>query len=84
MDQALRYRSRHAGPTWPVAAGSGLRSRVSGVRPERAIWGSDWPHPNIKGSPPDDRQLLDFIQQVCDSPALKQAVLVDNPARLYR
>lgn len=52
--------------------------------PERAIWGSDWPHPNIKGSPPDDRQLLNFIQQVCDSLALKQAVLVDNPARLYR
>ncbi|WP_262500152.1 amidohydrolase family protein [Pseudomonas sp. EZ-C24] len=52
--------------------------------PERAIWGSDWPHPNIKGNPPDDQQLLHFIQQVCDSSALKQAVLVDNPARLYR
>lgn len=52
--------------------------------PERAIWGSDWPHPNIKGTPPDDGLLLDFIQQVCDSTALTQAVLVDNPARLYR
>lgn len=52
--------------------------------PERAIWGSDWPHPNIKGSPPDDMHLLRFIEQVCDSNALKQAVLVDNPARLYR
>ncbi len=52
--------------------------------PDRAIWGSDWPHPNIKGAPPDDTQLLAFIEQVCDSAALKQAVLVDNPVRLYR
>lgn len=51
--------------------------------PERALWGSDWPHPNIKGPVPDDRQLLDFVLQVCDSRALQQAVLVDNPSRLY-
>ncbi len=51
--------------------------------PERALWGSDWPHPNIKGPVPDDRQLLDFGLQVCDSRALQQAVLVDNPSRLY-
>lgn len=50
---------------------------------ERAIWGSDWPHPNIKGDVPDDAQLLDFIRQACDSTALQQAVLTDNPARLY-
>ncbi|KAB0550125.1 amidohydrolase family protein [Pseudomonas argentinensis] len=52
--------------------------------PERAIWGSDWPHPNIKGDVPDDVQLLDFIREVCGSATLQQAVLADNPARLYR
>jgi predicted TIM-barrel fold metal-dependent hydrolase len=51
--------------------------------PERALWGSDWPHPNIKGPVPDDGQLLDFVLQVCDSRALQQAVLIDNPRRLY-
>lgn len=51
--------------------------------PERAIWGSDWPHPNIKGPVPSDSDLLDFILQVCDSAALQKAVLIDNPARLY-
>ncbi len=51
--------------------------------PERAIWGSDWPHPNIKGAVPDDAQLLSFVRQVCDTPALQTAVLIDNPSRLY-
>lgn len=51
--------------------------------PQRAIWGSDWPHPNIKGPVPDDAQLLSFIRQVCSTSALQQAVLIDNPARLY-
>jgi predicted TIM-barrel fold metal-dependent hydrolase len=51
--------------------------------PDRAIWGSDWPHPNIKGPVPDDAQLMEFILQVCGTPALQKAVMVDNPARLY-
>lgn len=67
---------------WPQALDS-VRQLLE-CAPERAIWGSDWPHPNIKGPTPDDRQLLEFIQQVCDSQALQRAVLVDNPARLYR
>lgn len=69
-----------AGP-WPQAL-----DQVRGLlecAPERAIWGSDWPHPNIKGPVPRDGDLLDFIVQVCDSPALQRAVLIDNPARLY-
>ncbi|MGY2961070.1 MULTISPECIES: amidohydrolase family protein [Pseudomonas] len=66
---------------WPQALDQ-VRALLE-CAPERAIWGSDWPHPNIKGPIPDDAQLLAFIRQVCDSPALQQAVLVDNPARLY-
>ncbi|WP_339437424.1 amidohydrolase family protein [Pseudomonas sp. EL_65y_Pfl1_R32] len=66
---------------WPQALDD-VRSLLESA-PERAIWGSDWPHPNIKGPVPNDAQLLNFITQVCDSPALQQAVLIDNPARLY-
>lgn len=51
--------------------------------PDRAIWGTDWPHPNIKGPVPDDAALLAFILDVCATDARAQAVLVDNPTRLY-
>lgn len=51
---------------------------------ERCIWGTDWPHPNIKGPLPDDQQLLTFIEQVCSDPAVANAVLSSNPAWLYR
>ncbi|KGU83276.1 amidohydrolase family protein [Pseudomonas mediterranea] len=77
IDRAMQGRP---GP-WPQALDQ-VRTLLE-CAPQRAIWGSDWPHPNIKGPVPDDEQLLDFIRQVCDSPALQQAVLIDNPARLY-
>ena len=51
--------------------------------PDRAIWGTDWPHPNIKGAAPDEAGLLAFILDVCATDARAQAVLVDNPGRLY-
>ena len=52
--------------------------------PERAIWGSDWPHPNIQGDVPDDAELLEFIEEVCGDAEAADAVLVHNPRRLYQ
>ena len=51
--------------------------------PDRVLWGTDWPHPNMKSHMPDDGALVDRIMTICDSPALRRQVLVDNPARLY-
>ena len=51
--------------------------------PDRALWGTDWPHPNMQSHMPDDGTLVDWIMAVCDTPALRRQVLVDNPARLY-
>ena len=51
--------------------------------PERVLWGTDWPHPNMKSHMPDDGALVDWIMAVCDTPVLRRQVLVDNPARLY-
>jgi 2-pyrone-4,6-dicarboxylate lactonase len=51
--------------------------------PERVIWGTDWPHPNMKKVAPDDGALVDFIPKVAPTAALQQALLVDNPMRLY-
>lgn len=51
--------------------------------PDRVLWGTDWPHPNLKDHMPDDGLLVDFIPRIATTPALRQALLVDNPARLY-
>jgi len=51
--------------------------------PDRVLWGTDWPHPNLKDHMPDDGLLVDFIPHIAPTAALRQALLVDNPARLY-
>jgi 2-pyrone-4,6-dicarboxylate lactonase len=50
---------------------------------DRVIWGTDWPHPNMKKVAPDDGQLVDYIPKIAPTAALQQALLVDNPMRLY-
>ena len=51
--------------------------------PDRVIWGTDWPHPNMKKEAPDDGVLVDYIPKIAPTAALQQALLVDNPMRLY-
>jgi 2-pyrone-4,6-dicarboxylate lactonase len=51
--------------------------------PERVLWGTDWPHPNLKDHMPDDGLLVDFIPQIAVTPELQRKLLVDNPNRLY-
>ncbi|MCW5261158.1 2-pyrone-4,6-dicarboxylate hydrolase [Verminephrobacter eiseniae] len=57
--------------------------RVVQAFPERVLWGSDWPHPNLRDHMPDDGLLVDYIAQIAQTPALRQQLLVDNPMRLY-
>lgn len=51
--------------------------------PERVLWGTDWPHPNLKDHMPDDGLLVDFIPWIATTPRQQQQLLVDNPMRLY-
>ena len=51
--------------------------------PDRVLWGTDWPHPNLKNHMPDDGLLVDFIPHVATTPELQRKLLVDNPLRLY-
>jgi 2-pyrone-4,6-dicarboxylate lactonase len=51
--------------------------------PDRVLWGTDWPHPNMPVGAPDDGILVDVIPRIARTPALQQAMLVDNPTRLY-
>jgi 2-pyrone-4,6-dicarboxylate lactonase len=51
--------------------------------PARVLWGTDWPHPNLKGYMPDDGALVDLIPRIAPSADLQRMLLVDNPQRLY-
>jgi 2-pyrone-4,6-dicarboxylate lactonase len=51
--------------------------------PDRVIWGTDWPHPNMKKEAPDDGVLVDMIPKIAPTPELQQKLLVDNPMYLY-
>jgi predicted TIM-barrel fold metal-dependent hydrolase len=51
--------------------------------PDRVLWGTDWPHPNIAGDMPNDGDLVDLFTAVTADAELRRQVLVDNPARLY-
>ncbi|MBR0644873.1 amidohydrolase family protein [Plastoroseomonas hellenica] len=51
--------------------------------PDRVLWGTDWPHPNIAGDMPNDGDLVDLLAEAVPEEALRRQVLVDNPTRLY-
>jgi 2-pyrone-4,6-dicarboxylate lactonase len=52
------------------------------ANPQNLVWGTDWPHPRPEGPVPDARRLRDVFLG-WTSPSNRQAILVDNPARLY-
>lgn len=51
--------------------------------PDRVLWGTDWPHPNMTTHAPDDGGLVDIIPRIATPPALQHKLLIDNPMRLY-
>jgi 2-pyrone-4,6-dicarboxylate lactonase len=51
--------------------------------PDRVLWGTDWPHPNMKTHMPDDGGLVDMIPRIAPTQALQRKLLIDNPMRLY-
>jgi len=51
--------------------------------PDRVLWGTDWPHPNLKSHMPDDGLLVDFIPHIAVTAEAQRRLLVDNPMRLY-
>lgn len=50
---------------------------------DRVLWGTDWPHPNMKSHMPDDGKLVDHIAKIATNADKQHALLVDNPLRLY-
>ncbi len=57
--------------------------RIVEAFPDRVLWGTDWPHPNLKDHMPDDGLLVDFIPHIASTAEQQRKLLVDNPMRLY-
>lgn len=82
-------RLSHSGPkalngeTRPYTDVAPFARRLMDLFPERVLWGTDWPHPNLKDHMPDDGLLVEYIAQIATTEAQRQQLLVDNPMRLY-
>jgi 2-pyrone-4,6-dicarboxylate lactonase len=50
---------------------------------DRVLWGTDWPHPNMKKEMPDDGILVDYVPSIATTPSLQAQLLVTNPNNLY-
>ena len=70
-----------SGDPWGAFAAA-VAPLVSDYR-DRALWGTDWPHPNMEKSIPDDGHLVDMIPRIAPTALLQRKLLVDNPMRLY-
>ncbi|MFK8031909.1 MAG: amidohydrolase family protein [Gammaproteobacteria bacterium] len=51
--------------------------------PDRCLWGTDWPHPNMQDAIPDDGHLVDMIPRIAKTKDQQKKMLIDNPLRLY-
>lgn len=56
--------------------------QLIGAAPDRVLWGTDWPHPNVRHMP-DDGDLVDLLADFAPDEATLQLILVENPTRLY-
>jgi len=70
--------------SYPFADAVGLAWELMKAVPERVLWGTDWPHPNVgPHGVPDDGDLVDIIPMIAPDGKLQQRLLVQNPAELY-
>ncbi|HEX2657620.1 MAG TPA: amidohydrolase family protein [Polyangia bacterium] len=72
-----------AGEREPYADVVPFARRIVESFPDRVLWGTDWPHPNLKDHMPDDGVLVDIIPRIAPTEDLRQRLLVANPMRLY-
>ncbi|ONG47365.1 hydrolase [Pseudoroseomonas deserti] len=87
------YRASEEAPDYPKVAP--LARALIEANPDRIVWGTDWPHPDsavLAGRaatdiaapvPVDDGRVLNLLTDWAPEAAVRQRILVDNPARLY-
>ena len=95
---ALIHRLLEKGNTWVKLSGAYADTKVgppsysdstavakayAALKPDRMVWGSDWPHPTERDHKPDDALLFDLLAAWVPDAGVRKRVLVDNPAVLY-
>lgn len=75
------YEDSVLGP--PYADASAVARAYVQAAPERALWGTDWPHPTQRAAKPDDALLLDLVAAWAPDAGTRKRILVDNPAALF-
>ena len=67
----------------PFGDAVALARNLADHAPERVLWGTDWPHPNIESYMPNDGELVDLIAEIAVDETTRRRMLVDNPAELF-
>lgn len=65
----------------PLASVAPLGRALVRARPDRVVWGSDWPH--LPNGQRDTGELVNLLADWAPDAADRQLILVDNPARLF-
>lgn len=60
-----------------------LAREIFQSRPDRCVWGTDFPHPNTHGFMPNDGDLVDTLARITDSPVELEQLLVTNPTHCF-
>ena len=76
------YNLSRAGPPHYEDMVENVRALIA-ARPDRIIWGLNWPHPTFDVPLPDDADVFDFLLAVAPAEETRRLILADNPARLY-
>ena len=74
---------RRSGQPAPYSNMRPLVHAVVEARPDRIVFGTNWPHTSLTGAVPNDGDLLDIVMQWIDDSALRDAIFVRNPEALY-
>ena len=76
------YETSKEGPPHYMDVGRLARELIRAA-PERMVWATNWPHPSVQPSSPDDGMLLRTLLHWAEDDAIAHRILVDNPAQLY-
>ena len=66
----------------PFRDAAPFAAALARAAPDRVLWGTDFPHPNVKAMP-NDGELVDLFAEAVPDQEMRKRILVDNPARLY-
>lgn len=70
-------------PTTPYRDVDPFARALIEANEDRVVWGTDWPHPSLKGIMPNDGALMDQLADWVPDASVREKILLDNPEALY-